>query len=266
MVSLLKQLKHKFFTKMSNPGVKGCGCAGSTSKFISVPSSPLSSGPPPNIPTPVIGQSFQLPSQPQPQPLPTQISSHLASEISDPSQTTDICEQKRREAAEAAQRAKEEKEAKEDELKKWVSPLRQFDTFATGELRRRAIAEEDFPRLKVPQMKGHHRCKVSCLLNHNVDYAVDMEQELRNIGIQQTFMLDMLEKLTKAEAACRFQGAVRAAEVAAMSAPPELAEEAAVAGARGYTVETQEFSKKSSPGENPIEIIGYIGCTRPNNF
>lgn len=151
-------------------------------------------------------------------------------------------------------------------FKNWVSPLRKFDVFATGELRRREIAEEDFPRLKVPQMKGHHKCKVSSLLSHNVDYAVDMEQELRNIGIQETHMLDMLEKLTKAEAAVRFQGAVRAAEVAAMSAPPDLAEEAAVAGARGYSVETQEFSKKSSPGENPIEIIGYIGCTRPNNF
>lgn len=154
----------------------------------------------------------------------------------------------------------------ERRIKNYVSPLRKFDSFAVGELRRREIAEEDFPRLKVPQLKGQHKCRVSCLLNHNVDYAVDMEQELRNIGIQETYMLDMLEKLTKAEAAVRFQGAVRAAEVAAMSAPPDLAEEAAVAGARGYSVETQEFSKKSSPGENPIEIIGYIGCTRPNDF
>ncbi|XP_039282734.1 uncharacterized protein LOC111051277 [Nilaparvata lugens] len=147
----------------------------------------------------------------------------------------------------------------------WKSPLKTFDNFASKVLRQKAEAEEDFPKLTMPTFRGLHKCKVSALNYHQVDLALELEQELRNIGIQGTMMMEHLEKLLKAEAACQFQGAVRAAELAAMAAPNGLAEEAAVAASRGYSVDAQQFSRMAT-GDNPIEIVGYIGCTRPDNF
>ncbi|RZF38279.1 hypothetical protein LSTR_LSTR009002 [Laodelphax striatellus] len=147
----------------------------------------------------------------------------------------------------------------------WKSPLKAFDSFATRVLRKKAEDEEDFPKLTMPHFRGLHKCKASSLNYHQVDIAIELEQELRNIGIQGTQMMEHLEKLLKAEAACQFQGAVRAAELAAMAAPNGLAEEAAVAAGRGYSVDAQQFSRMAT-GDNPIEIVGYHDRTRPDNF
>ncbi|XP_030765055.1 uncharacterized protein LOC115889250 [Sitophilus oryzae] len=79
-----------------------------------------------------------------------------------------------------------------------------------------------------------------------------------------TELADAVEKLAKAETMCAFAGAVQAAEAAAEAAPPELAEEAAVASARGFQTEvaTSNFHQNIS-GVRPIEVIGYIGITKP---
>ncbi|XP_023012337.2 uncharacterized protein [Leptinotarsa decemlineata] len=79
-----------------------------------------------------------------------------------------------------------------------------------------------------------------------------------------TELTDAVDKLAKAEAMCAFAGAVKAAEAAAEAAPPELAEEAAVASARGFQTEvhTSEIREELT-GVKPMEVIGYIGVTKP---
>ncbi|KAF7276296.1 hypothetical protein GWI33_010692 [Rhynchophorus ferrugineus] len=79
-----------------------------------------------------------------------------------------------------------------------------------------------------------------------------------------TELADAVEKLAKAEAMCAFAGAVQAAEAAAEAAPPELAEEAAVASARGFQTEVATSSFHQSVGSyRPIEVLGYVGITKP---
>lgn len=54
-------------------------------------------------------------------------------------------------------------------------------------------------------------------------------------------LIKAVNHLLHAENADTFHGAVRAAEEAAAKAPPDQAEEAAVAGARGYQVDYYYF-------------------------
>ncbi|KAL3265957.1 hypothetical protein HHI36_010144 [Cryptolaemus montrouzieri] len=78
-------------------------------------------------------------------------------------------------------------------------------------------------------------------------------------------LIDAVEKLATAEAMCSFAGAVEAAEEAAKSVPFDCAEEAAAAGARGYQKEITNIVQQTIPGEHPIEVVGYVGVTRPKN-
>ncbi|XP_069683234.1 uncharacterized protein [Periplaneta americana] len=77
-------------------------------------------------------------------------------------------------------------------------------------------------------------------------------------------LAEAVDKLAQAEAICRYDGAVKAAEDAA-SAFPEgiMAEEAAVARVRGYHAELVDTVQEEIPGVRPIELVGYIGLTRP---
>lgn len=66
---------------------------------------------------------------------------------------------------------------------------------------------------------------------------------------------------------CRFKAAVKAAEEITASVPPEMAEEAAVACARDYQSEILDEFHEEVPmteSQKPIEVIGYIGITKPN--
>lgn len=102
----------------------------------------------------------------------------------------------------------------------------------------------------------------SLRLTRSSTSGVDIAERLRSAP--DTELTEAVEKLAKAEAACHFAGAVRAAEEAAAAAPPELAEEAAAAGARDFRAEvTDMFRDTGGDKEKPIEIIGYIGITRP---
>lgn len=79
-------------------------------------------------------------------------------------------------------------------------------------------------------------------------------------------LLEATDRLAWAMHACRYQGAVNAAEEAAKTAKtPEEAEEAAGAGARSYKTNiVQQFNKKiDSHLYQPVQVIGYIGLTRP---
>jgi len=68
----------------------------------------------------------------------------------------------------------------------------------------------------------------------------------------------------RAQNACEFDAAVRAAEAAAAEAPPEMAEEAAVSRAREYRTEIVKEVHEVVPGERLVEVVGYVGITRPN--
>ncbi|KAK9875705.1 hypothetical protein WA026_009502 [Henosepilachna vigintioctopunctata] len=76
-------------------------------------------------------------------------------------------------------------------------------------------------------------------------------------------LIEAVEKLATAEAMCNFAGAVEAAEEAAKSVPLECAEEAAAAGARGYQKEITNIVNQTIPGQHPIEVLGYVGVTKP---
>ncbi|CAH1103881.1 unnamed protein product [Psylliodes chrysocephalus] len=81
-----------------------------------------------------------------------------------------------------------------------------------------------------------------------------------------TELTDAVEKLAKAEAMCAFAGAVKAAEEAAEAAPPGFAEEAALASARIFQSEiTATEIREHVQGNTPMEVIGYIGITKPKN-
>ncbi|CAG9836222.1 unnamed protein product [Diabrotica balteata] len=84
--------------------------------------------------------------------------------------------------------------------------------------------------------------------------------------IPDTELSDVVDKFAKAEAMCAFAGAVKAAEAAAEAAPPELAEEAALASARIYQSELNATEiKEEFSGIRPMEVIGYIGVTKPKH-
>lgn len=71
---------------------------------------------------------------------------------------------------------------------------------------------------------------------------------------------------SQAQALCRFNEAVRAAEEITSSVPPEMAEEAAMACARDYQSEIlDEFHDELPINETKkiVEVIGYLGITKP---
>lgn len=91
--------------------------------------------------------------------------------------------------------------------------------------------------------------------------GIDINAQLR--GEQTNELLDAVDKLAVAQAMEEFEGAVKAAEQAAAQAPPEYAEEAAVAGARGFQAQLTSTVKETFDGVKPIEVVGYVGVTRP---
>lgn len=93
--------------------------------------------------------------------------------------------------------------------------------------------------------------------------AIDINADMR--GEQNTDLLDACDRLAKALAMDEFEGAVRAAEQAAASAPSEYAEEAAVAGARGFEAQLTSIVDETYDGLKPIEVVGYVGITRPKH-
>ncbi|EFA02774.2 uncharacterized protein LOC103312754 [Tribolium castaneum] len=77
-----------------------------------------------------------------------------------------------------------------------------------------------------------------------------------------TELTDAVEKFAKAESMSHYTEALQAAEEAAQNAPPELMEQAAAAEARRIQTELSQV-KETIPGVRPIEVVGYVGITKP---
>ncbi|XP_066252114.1 uncharacterized protein [Euwallacea similis] len=76
-----------------------------------------------------------------------------------------------------------------------------------------------------------------------------------------------VEKFAKAEAMCAFADGVKAAEAATVTAPPDLVEEAALASSRGFQTDLKVTNVYGeSQGLRPIEVVGYVGVTKPKYF
>ncbi|XP_017784649.1 PREDICTED: uncharacterized protein LOC108568212 [Nicrophorus vespilloides] len=144
---------------------------------------------------------------------------------------------------------------KPEHKKKQESIIEWFDRSVEDELHKRRYDSSEQPELP-EHSGGKHAVFVDSTASN-----VDVQAGLR--GERDTELYDAVDKFAKAEAIVAFEGAVRAAETAAANAPPELAEEAAVAGAKGYQAELTTVVKQKVPGVKPIEVIGYVGVTRP---
>ncbi|XP_044255209.1 uncharacterized protein LOC123005491 [Tribolium madens] len=77
-----------------------------------------------------------------------------------------------------------------------------------------------------------------------------------------TELTDAVEKFAKAESMSHYAEALQAAEEAAQNAPPELMEQAAAAEARRIQTQLSKV-KETIPGVRPIEVVGYVGITKP---
>lgn len=137
------------------------------------------------------------------------------------------------------------------------SILQWFDRSCERELSRRQM--EPYGNLDVSNIRGLERPE---MVDASVS-GIDMEGLLRTE--QNTELYEACEKLAKAQAMDNFTGAVKAAERAAANAPPEYAEEAAAAGARGYQAELTSIVQEKTAGFHPMEVIGYVGVTKPKH-
>ncbi|GJQ74994.1 hypothetical protein Trydic_g9616 [Trypoxylus dichotomus] len=139
---------------------------------------------------------------------------------------------------------------------KHESLLQWFDKACEEELHKRRY-ETFSPTLDIIGQHGLGHPHVAQSSVSGIDIACRLRSE------QDTDLLEAVEKFAKAEAMVAFEGAVRAAENAAASVLPEYAEEAAVAGARSFQAELTTVVKETVPGIRPIEVVGYVGVTKP---
>ncbi|KAK4886558.1 hypothetical protein RN001_002829 [Aquatica leii] len=150
------------------------------------------------------------------------------------------------------------------------SLLEWFDRTVEAELQRRRDASLNVgenminldPPLFSPFDKNRTKRSNNALLTEASTSGLDINASLREE--KDTELLIAVDKLAKAEAMCTFEGAVRAAEAAAASAPPEYVEEAAAAGAHSFEAKLTGVVKQQIDGVKPVEVVGYVGITRPN--
>lgn len=127
----------------------------------------------------------------------------------------------------------------------------------------RSLSDEDV--LEVPKKLsapgGRRPLKsVSKTLASSMSNA-DIADELR---VQHDNELtEAIDKLIRAEEASRFTEMMIAAEAAVAAAPPEFAEEAALAVTRDYHTEKVTPIKEGQVrGETLIEVVGYVAYTK----
>lgn len=149
--------------------------------------------------------------------------------------------------------------------KQKVSVLKRFDDLIESELESR-VDTSDLARdaAAVPDPILFKKCRDKPPGAHNSTlYGMDVEKAVVGPPAERDEMLDAIESLLKAEAACKYSGAVRAAEVAAIAQPEaKHAEDAARIGAKKYTA-VQGAKSDGVMAETPVEVVGYVGCTRP---
>ncbi|KAH1022198.1 hypothetical protein HUJ04_011629 [Dendroctonus ponderosae] len=163
---------------------------------------------------------------------------------------------------EASANAKRNEHERRESLMEW------FDRSVEKELKNQKTASFDagpqFPppliAVDEPQLnlsKGTLQ-RMSGATASQVEMLFDLRKE------PDTELTDAVDKLAKAEQMCDFAGAIQAAEAAAVAAPPDLVEEAALASARGYQTDVKATRVQGElEGARPIEILGYVGVTKP---
>ncbi|XP_073979313.1 uncharacterized protein isoform X1 [Rhodnius prolixus] len=90
---------------------------------------------------------------------------------------------------------------------------------------------------------------------------IQQKIQMNNIYVEDYPLFEALGHITDAEELMKFEGALRAAELATRNAPPEEVEAAAVKGASAYRAQvTQSVNIQKN---NLVEVVGYMGITRP---
>lgn len=151
-----------------------------------------------------------------------------------------------------------------------MSPLKYFDRQMTAALDARLPSTGDTSAqdtATVPNPVLFVKCKPMPPGTINaVLYGMDVERAVMGAPAERDSLLEAAEWLLMAEAACKHSGAVRAAEIAATVQPePKYAEDAARVGAKAYTAAARGDRPGGSMSETPVEVVGYVGCTRPPN-
>lgn len=149
-----------------------------------------------------------------------------------------------------------------------VSPLKYFDVQMMAALDARAVSNADTSandKATVPDPVLFARCKaVPAGAINAVLCGMDVERAVTGRPAERDAVQEAAEWLLMAEAACKHSGAVHAAQVAAIVQPePKYAEDAARIGAKAYTAAARGDRPGGSTSETPVEVVGYVGCTRP---
>lgn len=148
------------------------------------------------------------------------------------------------------------------------SVLKRFDALMTATLDSRSPGgagpgADDKAVLPDPVLFA--KCSVTPAGSVNTSlYGLDVERAVMGPPAERDGLVEAAESLMKAEAACKHGGAVRAAEIAALAQPePKHAEDAARIGAKAYSAAATGGKPGGSTVETPVEVVGYVGCTKP---
>lgn len=151
-----------------------------------------------------------------------------------------------------------------------VSPLKYFDVQMMATLDSKLVTTADAgtnDKATVPDPILFAKCKtIPAGAINAVLYGMDVERAVTGRSAERDGLRDAAEWLLMAEAACKHSGAVHAAHMAAQVQPePKYAEDAARIGAKAYTAAARGDRPGGSTSETPVEVVGYVGCTRPPN-
>lgn len=148
-----------------------------------------------------------------------------------------------------------------------ATPLQRFDALLTAALESRTAGGSDsvYDRAALPDPVLFAKCKAMPAGAINTTLlSIDVERAVQGAQADRDELHDAVDALMKAEAGCKHGGAVRAAEIAALAQPEaKHAEDAARIGAKAYAAAAASDKSGSSAGtEMPVEVVGYVGCTR----
>ncbi|VVC39915.1 Hypothetical protein CINCED_3A002938 [Cinara cedri] len=144
--------------------------------------------------------------------------------------------------------------------------LKRFDTLMMAALESRTAGATDAnDKGTVPDPILFRKCQnlPPGTLNSAL-YGMSVERAVLGPMAEEDKLLAAVDDLMMAEAACKHSGAVMAAQEAARAQPePKHAEDAARIGAKAYNAANMNDKPGGSSAETPIEVVGYVGCTKP---
>lgn len=145
--------------------------------------------------------------------------------------------------------------------------LKRFDTMMQAALDSRTQGATDAnDKATVPNPVLFSKCQGTPAGSLNTTlFGMDVERAVLGPLAEEDKLLAAVEDLMTAEAACKHSGAVRAAEKAAVTQlEPKHAEDAARIGAKAYNAAAKGDKPGGSSAETPVEVVGYVGCTKPS--